>query len=102
MKKDEVVKQVNTWEALLDAEYGKVGTPRRDAFEKKAHYFAISEMLKEARRNAKMTQKQLAEKVGTKRSYISRVENGNCDIQVSTLFKLFEEGLGRKLYLYIA
>ena len=46
-----------------------------------------------------MTQEQLAEKVGTKKSYISRLENGKCDIQVSTLYKIFETGLGRKVSL---
>lgn len=54
-------------------------------------------MLKEARKEAKLTQEQLAEKVGTKKSYISKLENGKCDIQVSTLFKIFETGLGRKV-----
>jgi predicted transcriptional regulator len=44
-----------------------------------------------------MTQKQLAEKVGTKKSYISRLENGKCDIQLSTLYKIFESGLGKKV-----
>ena len=61
----------------------------------------ISEMLKEARKEAKMTQEQLAKKVGTKKSYISRLENGKCDIQLSTLFRVFESGLGRKINLLI-
>ncbi|MBK7885849.1 MAG: helix-turn-helix transcriptional regulator [Bacteroidetes bacterium] len=42
-------------------------------------------MLKEARKEANMTQEELADKVGTKKSYISRLENGKCDIQLSTL-----------------
>ena len=62
-------------------------------------YFVISEMLKETRLEAKMTQEQLAEKVGTKKSYISRLENGKCDIQLSTLYKIFEFGLGKKVNL---
>jgi len=53
--------------------------------------------LKEARKEANMTQKQLAEKVGTKKSYISQLENGKCDIQLSTLYKIFESGLGKKV-----
>ncbi|HEV8158865.1 MAG TPA: helix-turn-helix transcriptional regulator, partial [Pyrinomonadaceae bacterium] len=67
-----------------------------------AQYFVISEVLKEARREANLTQQQLAEKVGTKKSYISRLENGKCDIQLSTLYRIFEEGLGRKVSLIIA
>ncbi len=44
-----------------------------------------------------MTQEDLADRTGTKKSYISRLENGKIDIQVSTLFKIFEEGLGKRL-----
>ena len=47
--------------------------------------------------SSNMTQKQLAEKVGTKKSYISQLENGKCDIQLSTLYKIFESGLGKKV-----
>jgi len=56
-------------------------------------------MLKEARKEAHITQEQLAEKIGTNKSYISRLENGKADIQVSTLYKIFETGLGRKIRL---
>jgi DNA-binding XRE family transcriptional regulator len=86
---------------LLDYEYGKTGTKKRTDFEEKAQYFVISEMLKEARKEAKMTQEQLAEKIGTKKSYISRLENGKCDIQLSSLYKIFEFGLGRQVNLLI-
>jgi transcriptional regulator with XRE-family HTH domain len=48
-----------------------------------------------------MTQEQLAEKTGTKKSFISRIENGHSDIQLSTLYKLLEYGLGRKISLTI-
>lgn len=61
--------------------------------------FIISEMLKEARKEAKMTQEQLAEKAGTKKSYISRIENARGDIQLSTLIRIFEKGLNKKIGL---
>jgi transcriptional regulator with XRE-family HTH domain len=77
--------------------YGKIGAEKRDDFEEKAQYFVISEMLKEARKEANMTQEQLAEKIGTKKSYISRLENGKCDIQLSTLYRIFEFGLGKRV-----
>ena len=48
-----------------------------------------------------MTQEQLAEKPGTKKNFISRIENGHSDIQLSTLYKLLEYGLGRKISLTI-
>ena len=57
--------------------------------------------LKEARKEAHMTQDELAAKLGTKKSYISRLENGKCDIQLSTLYRIFEFGLGRRVSLLI-
>jgi DNA-binding XRE family transcriptional regulator len=99
MTKKEQLKSVRSFDELLDVKYGKIGTPKRDQFEEKAQYFVISEMLKEARREAKMTQEELAQKVGTKKSYISRLENGKCDIQLSTLYRIFEQGLGRPIQL---
>ena len=84
---------------VLDIKYGKLGTPKRDEFESKAKAFVVGEMIKDARKEAHLTQEDLARKTGTKKSYISRVENGKIDIQVSTLFKIFEEGLGRKIGL---
>lgn len=101
MKKDKAIRQAKNFDELLDIQYGKIGTKKRDVFEKKAQYFVISETLKEARRNANLTQEQLAEKVGTKKSYISRLENGNCDIQLSTLYRIFEDGLGKRVSLLI-
>lgn len=102
MKKEQAIRNARTFDELLDIEYGKIGTKKRDEFELKAQYFVISEMLKEARREAKMTQQQLADKVGTKKSYISRLENGKCDIQLSTLYRIFEDGLGKRISLLIA
>jgi HTH-type transcriptional regulator / antitoxin HipB len=101
MKKSEAIRQTKNFDELLNIQYGKIGTKKRDEFEKKAQYFVISEMLKDARKDAKLTQEQLAEKVGTKKSYISRLENGNCDIQLSTLYRIFEDGLGKRISLII-
>ena len=101
MDKDEKIRNVKNFEELLEIEFGVFGNEKRDYFEKKAQYFIISETLKDARREAKMTQEQLATKVGTKKSYISRLENGKCDIQLSTLYKIFEFGLGKKINLII-
>jgi len=96
MSKDNI-RNAKNFDELLDIKYGKTGAEKRDKFEEKAQCFVSSEILKEARKEANMTQKQLAEKVGTKKSYISRLENGKCDIQLSTLYKIFESGLGKKV-----
>lgn len=95
----ENIRNAKNFDELLDIKYGNVGTEKRDDFEEKAQYFIISEILKEARKEANMTQEQLADKVGTKKSYISRLENGKCDIQLSTLYRIFEYGLGKRVRL---
>ena len=95
------IRNAKNFDELLDNKYGKIGTEKRDEFEEKAQYFVISEMLKAARKEANMTQEQLAKKVGTKKSYISRLENGRCDIQLSTLYRIFEFGLGKRINLLI-
>ena len=102
MKKNEAIRNAKNFDEILNIQYGKIGEKKRDEFETRAQYFVISETLKEARREAKMTQQQLADKVGTKKSYISRLENGKCDIQLSTLYRIFEDGLGRRISLLIA
>ncbi len=90
-------KNITTFEDHLDKQYGKSGSLKRTEFEIKAKAFAIGELIREERHLAKMTQEQLAEKTGTKKSFISRIENGHSDIQLSTLYRLLEIGLGRKL-----
>ena len=99
--KKEEIKKAKSFDELLDIKYGAIGTSKRDKYEEKANYFVICQMLKEARKEANITQEELAEKIGTQKSYISRLENGKCDIQLSTLFKIFETGLGRQIRLTI-
>lgn len=94
-------KNLTTFEEHLDEQYGKIGTKKRTEFEIKAKSFAIGEIIKEERRLASMTQEELAQKTGTRKSFISRIENGHSDIQLSTLYKLIELGLGRKISLTI-
>ncbi len=63
---------------------------------------AIGEIIREERKQAHMTQEQLARKTGTRKSFISRIENGHSDIQLSTLYKLIEMGLGKNIHLTIS
>lgn len=93
---------ITTFDEHLDQRYGKIGTKKRTEFEIKAKAFAIGEIIREARKEAHMTQEQLAEKTGTKKSFISRIENGHSDIQLSTLYRLVEIGFGKRLSLTIA
>lgn len=95
------MENIKTFSEHLDQRYGKTGTEKRTEFEIKAKSFAIGELIKEERKHAQLTQEQLAEKIGAKKSFISRIENGHSDIQLSTLYRLIEYGLGRKLNLTI-
>ena len=87
-------------EDLITEDFGVPGTAERDNFENSCEAFIIGEQLKAERLKAGMTQEQLAAKIGTKKSYISRIENGHTDIQLSTLFKIFQ-GWGRKISVTI-
>lgn len=100
MEKKNKYSNCKTLDDLIEVEYGPIGTPERDNFEEETQAFILAETLKTERLKAGMTQEQLAEKVGTKKAYISRIENGKCDIQLSTLYRLFE-GLGRRVCVTI-
>ena len=63
-------------DAQLDAAFGKEGTPERRAAEERANAFFTGQIIEEARKNANITQAELAERIGTNKSYISRVETG--------------------------
>jgi len=95
------MKDIVTFDEHLDQRYGKIGTEKRTTFEIKAKSFAIGEILRDARKESNMTQEELARKTGTRKSFISRIENGHSDIQLSTLYRLVEIGFGKRVNLTI-
>lgn len=95
------MKDIVTFDEHLDERYGKIGTKKRTEFEIKAKSFAIGEILRDARKEAQMTQEELAQKTGTRKSFISRIENGHSDIQLSTLYRLVEIGFGKRVNVTI-
>jgi len=96
-----VMKNTTSLEDILTDKYGKKGTPSREKYDADSLAFRLGVMLKEARQEAKITQEELAIKTGTKKSYISRIERGKSDIQISTYHKLIEIGLGKNLNITI-
>ncbi|KAF2512608.1 helix-turn-helix domain-containing protein [Flavobacterium foetidum] len=92
-------KNIQSFDDLIEVEHGKIGSESRNQFEEKSQMFIISEMLKEARKEANLTQEQLADKTGTKKSYISKLENGKGNVQLSTLIRIFEIGLNKRVGL---
>jgi ribosome-binding protein aMBF1 (putative translation factor) len=90
-----------TLSQLIDEQYGKKGTPSRTKFDKGYQTFKVGAMIHEARLEKGLTQEQLADKCGTNKAYISKVENDFKDVRVSTLQKIVEVGLGGKLNLSV-
>jgi len=99
-RKENALMNCSNLDELLNVEFGEVGTPSREEFDKETEAFCLALTLKEERIRAGLTQEQLAAKIGTKKTYISRLENGKADIQLNTLFRIFE-GLGRRVRLTI-
>ena len=88
-----------TLDQILDKKYGKKGVPKREQWEQEFETFRLGVLLEEARHKLGMTQEELAEKCGTNKSYISRIENNSSDIRLSTLMKIIQTGLGGQLKL---
>jgi HTH-type transcriptional regulator / antitoxin HipB len=94
-------KQLTSLDELIDLEYGVKGTTTREEFEAGYGEFKIGVMIHEARLAKGMTQTELAEKCGTTKAYISKVENNLRDVRISTLKNIIENGLGGRLQLSI-
>lgn len=90
-----------SWKEHIDKKYGEKGTESREKFEEEFDTFRIGVLIQEARKRQKLTQQQLADKVGTTKNYISRVENDASDIRLSTLMRIIREGLGGSLKLSV-
>lgn len=84
-----------------DKHYGVKGTIKRDELEEGYENFKLGNLLQEARLEKGMTQAELAEKVGTTKSYISKIENNVKEVRLSTLQKIVQLGLGGHLDLSI-
>lgn len=93
--------KVLTLEEFKDKYYGKRGTEKRNRLEAGYEDFRIGALILEARLEKGLTQEELAEKVGTTKSYISKIENNVKEVRLSTLQKIIETGLGGRLELSI-
>lgn len=89
--------KLTRFEDHIDAQYGKRGTPKREAYELGFETFQLGVMLHDMRIQQGLTQEQLAEKCGTNKTYISRIENHAEDIRLSTLLRIVKDGLGGRL-----
>jgi len=94
-------KNITTLEDFKEKNYGKPGTKKRDELEAGFDAFKIGALIHDTRLEMGMTQEQLAEKVGTTKSYISKIENNIKEARISTLQKIIELGFGGQLELKI-
>ncbi|MET0637960.1 MAG: helix-turn-helix transcriptional regulator [Chitinophagaceae bacterium] len=84
-----------------DRHYGKRGVRKREDLETGYAIFKVGAMIHEARLEKGLTQEELADKVGTTKSYISKIENDVKEVRFSTLQKIVELGLGGRVQLSI-
>jgi HTH-type transcriptional regulator / antitoxin HipB len=94
-------KKLTSFSAHLDDQYGKRGTAEREQYEEEFEAFKLGAMIQELRKKQGLTQEQLADKCGTTKTYISRIENNASDIRLSTLMRIIREGLGGNLKLSV-
>jgi ribosome-binding protein aMBF1 (putative translation factor) len=80
--------KINDYDKVLDATFGEVGTQQRLDAEEKAYTFYTGQIIGDARKKAKMSQAELAERIGSNKSYISRVEHGETEPRISTFFRI--------------
>ncbi len=92
---------ITTLEQFKTKHYGNRGTAKRDELEAGYEHFKIGVLIQEARLEKGLTQQELAEKVGTTKSYISKIENNIKEVRLSTLQKIVEHGLGGHVELSI-
>ena len=84
----EKLANLSSFNRQLDEEYGKPGNPQREEFHEEALSWYYGQLLRDRRRELKMTQREVAEKLGREQSYIARVERGKADIQLSSFSAL--------------
>jgi DNA-binding XRE family transcriptional regulator len=101
MKIKPKVKNLISWDDHLDNKYGKGGTVSREKYEQEFETFKIGVLIQEARKKKRLTQEELALKVGTTKNFISRIENDASDIRLSTLMRIVREGFGGRLRLSV-
>ena len=92
------IEKLPTTNAMLDNLYGKDGSIERELFKDEAYSYYTGKIIEQARKEAKMTQSELAEKVGSNKSYISRIENGRTEPKVSTFYRI-AAAMGRSVEL---
>ncbi len=80
--------QIRNYSNVLAEKYGEHGTPERAKFDEEAYAFYTGQVILDARKSGNMTQKELAEKLGVDKSYISKIENGVVNPSVGFFYRI--------------
>ena len=92
--------QLVDYDTVLDSTFGKPGTPSRIEAEEKAYAFYTGKIIEDASKKAKIPQAQLARRIGSNHSYISRVEHGETEPKISTFYRIMN-ALGCRIEFYM-
>jgi toxin-antitoxin system, antitoxin component, xre family len=90
MNLKEISKDIYDVDSWLDEQYGKVGSPEREEFRREAYAYCVGKIVRDARKQEKMTQSELAEKIGTNKSYISKIENGSIEPGIGLFLRIID------------
>ena len=77
-----------TTNQLLNEKHGVADSPEREEFNAQAIAWYYGSLLRDRRKELKLTQKQVAERIGREQTYIARIERGKADIQLSSFFRI--------------
>ncbi len=95
------MKNIKTLSELEDKYIGKSGTPEREEYEREISDLMIGMQVRDARFSLVLTLEELANRVGKKRSFISRIENDASNLTLKTLRDIVERGFGGKLSITV-
>jgi transcriptional regulator with XRE-family HTH domain len=74
----------------MDKLYGKVGTPEREQFRREAYAYCMGQVIHDVRKKEKITQSELANRIGAEKSYISKIENGIIEPGIGTFYRIID------------
>jgi len=82
--------QIVDFDAVLDEKFGKVGSSSREEFRKEAYVYYMGQIIHHARKSEKITQAELASRIGVDKSYISKIENGDIEPGTGTFYRIIQ------------
>ena len=71
--------EIKDFDEVLNSLYGAPGTPEREQFRREAYAYCVGTIIRDARKAEGITQQELADRVDSKKSYISRIEHGSVE-----------------------